>query len=414
MNKIYLFLTLIILSNSIFSQSIAKPIGCFAGTNGTYAINHPEARGVYLMERWSAIELEPGVFDFTALDNKIAEVTSQGVKYSLGIPAGALGSPQWLIDSLGADYFSFMYRGSMQRLPKWWDATVKSRLEILINKLGSRYSNDPLLSHIYVSQMSTNGVEGHLNGVDISAFTAAGYTDSIWIKEAIQTVDLFSLAFPEKPIVFEVHEIANDTLVPSTIINHFYNDSAYCNRIGLAMWWISGKTSYQPDLLTYIQNFKGDKYAQVIGRSDELDRFKDSIYSNVFTQAKTLGIRYIEPWPYEFQHNTNDSLFQDFNIWADANFSPTDTCSYLTTTTNPTLLNNELVIYPNPTNGSLNIKIDFPYKELKITIFNLRGQKILTANNRTELEISHFPKGLYFIKLKIDNEIIDKKIIKVE
>jgi hypothetical protein len=54
------------------------------------------------------------------------------------------------------------------------------------------------------------------------------------------------------------------------------------------------------------------------------------------------------------------------------------------------------------------------YKQLKITIFNLNRQEILTATNRTELDISHFPKGLYFIKLKIDNKIIDKKFIIVE
>ena len=64
--------------------------------------------------------------------------------------------------------------------------------------------------------------------------------------------------------------------------------------------------------------------------------------------------------------------------------------------------------------NQLNIKIDFPYKELKITILNLNGQKILTATNQTELDISQFPKGLYFIKLTIDNEKIDKSLMKTE
>jgi hypothetical protein len=416
MNKLIFFLTLILLSNSTFSQVIVKPMGCFAGTNGTNpaVLSHADVRGVLLSYKWHEIEVTPGNFDFTNLNNDISNITNVGLKYTIAILGGGVGSPDWLIDSLGANYFSFVFQNQNMRLPLWWDTIVQDRLDNLITELGNQYAQDNMLSHVYVTQMTVNGVEGHLNGIDMSLFAASGFTNQNWINSAKSTVNAFANAFPDKPIVFEVHEIDHDTIVPSTIINDLFNDPALCERVGLGMWWISGKTTYQPNLIDFISNFQGDKYAQIIGRSDQTHRFKDSLYSTVFLQAKNLGIRYLEPWPYEFQHHTHDSLIQDFNMWTDANFLPTDTCSYLTTTTNPTLLNNKLIIYPIPTNGSLNIKIDFPYKELKITIFNLNGQKILTATNRTELDISHFPKGLYFIKLKIDNKIIDKKFIKAE
>jgi hypothetical protein len=416
MTKTYFFLLLILLSNSIFSQVIVKPVGCFAGTNGTNSavLSHPETRGVLVTEKWSNIEQILGVYDFTTLDNKINTVKGAGLKYSLAIPAGAFGSPDWLIDSLNVTYHSFQYQNQTWRLPLWWDPVCSQKLTDLITQIGIQYASDTMLSHVYISQMTVNGVEGHLNGVNMSAFTIDGFTDQKWIASAKSTSYEFANAFPDKPIVFEVHEINQDTIIPATIISDLTNDPNLCNRVGLGMWWISGKTTYQPDLIDFINNFQGDKYAQIIGRSDQPERFKDSLYSSVFTQAKDLNIRYIEPWPYEFQHHTHDSLIQDFNMWTDANFLHTDTCSYLTTNSNPTLLNNDLIIYPNPTNGSLNIKIDFPYKQLKITIFNLNRQEILTATNRTELDISHFPKGLYFIKLKIDNKIIDKKFIIVE
>jgi hypothetical protein len=334
MKQFLLISTLLLLSISLHAQDIWKPIGCFAGTNGINpdAMAHPETRGVLLVEKWSNIELSPGNFDFTLLDNKIATATNANLKYSLAIAGGAFGSPSWLIDDLGADHFDFQYQGQNWMLPLWWDTTVEERLDLLITAIGNRYAQDTSLSHVYVSQMTVNGIEGHLNGINMSSFTANGYTGQKWITSSKATATKFAQAFPNSPIVFEIHEIDRDTVIPSTIINELNDAPELCGRFGLAMWWISGKTSYQPDLLECIENFTGDKYAQVIGRSDQLDRFLDNSYATVFTQAKVLGIRYIEPWPYEFQHHTHDSLLHDFNIWADANFSSEGSCLSLPVT----------------------------------------------------------------------------------
>lgn len=416
MNIKYTFLLLFLIPISTFAQVITKPIGSFAGTNGTNpaVLSHIDARGVLLTAKWADIEPSPGVYNFTTLNNKINTVKVAGLKYSLAIPAGAFGSPDWLIDSLNVSFHSFQYQSQTWRLPLWWDTICDQKLTNLITQLGNQYASDTMLSHIYVSQMTVNGVEGHLNGIDMSAFAADGFTNQKWITAAKSTTNNFANAFPYKPIVFEVHEIDYDTIVPATIINDLTNDPNLCDRVGLGMWWISGKTTYQTDLIDFIFNFQGDKYAQVIGRSDQSERFKDSLYSSVFEQAKYLHIRYIEPWPYEFQFHTNDSLIQDFNIWADSNFIPTDTCTLTATTNNISATNNELVIYPNPTTGLLNFKFNPSYQKLEIIICNINGQRVLTATNQTALDISQLPKGLYFITFNIDNRKIDRKIIKIE
>ena len=416
MTKIYFVLILILFSNSIFSQVIVKPVGCFAGTNGTHpdVLSHPEARGVLVVERWSEVEPFPGVYDFSALNSKINTITGAGKKYSLAIATGAFGSPDWLIDSLNVSYHSFQYQNQTWRLPLWWDINCKEKLSDLIVQLGNQYASDTMLSHIYVSQMTVNGVEGHLNGVNMAAFTADGFTDQKWITSAKETSYEFAQAFPDKPIVFEIHEINQDTIIPATIINDLTNDNSLCNRIGLGMWWISGKTSYQTALIDFIKNYQGDKYAQVIGRSDQLHRFQDSLYSTVFTQAKDLNIRYIEPWPYEFQHNTHDSLLHDFNVWADANFSHVDSCSASTSIDKLVDKTVEPVIYPNPSNGFLVVKIDFPYQNIETNLLNLNGQNVLTINKQTELDIRQLPIGPYFVQIKIDNKIFIKKLIKTD
>ena len=315
------------------------------------------------------------------------------------------------MDSLHVSYHSFQYQNQTWRLPLWWDTVGNQKLTDLIIELGNQFATDSMLSHVYVSQMTVNGVEGHLNGVNMAAFAADGFTNQKWITSAKATSHVFANAFSDKPIVFEVHEIDNDTIIPATIINDLTQDSSLCNRVGLGMWWISGKTTYQTDLLDFIHDFQGDKYAQIIGRSDQVERFNDSLYSTVFTQAKYLNIRYIEPWPYEFQYHTNDSLLQDFNLWADANFTANTTCTFTTASTNLMQVKNRLLIYPNPSNDLLHVKIDLPYEELEIILYNLNGQKVLTVHNQSKFDISQLPKGMYFVKINVDKQRIDKKLV---
>ncbi|WP_367388409.1 T9SS type A sorting domain-containing protein [Lewinella sp. LCG006] len=398
---------------SLNAQIIEKPLGCFAGTNGTNSnvISHPDARGVLLTEKWSNIESTPGVIDFTLLDNKINIVKSAGLKYAIAISVGAFGSPAWLTGTLGADHFDFEYQGQNWVLPLWWDAIVEERLDALISALGEQYASDTLLSHVYVSQMTVNGIEGHLNGVDMAAFALSGFSNEQWIACAKATALKFGEAFPSKPIVFEIHEIDRDTIVPATIINDLVNEESLCERIGLGMWWISGKTSYQPDLITYISNFQGDKYAQVIGRSDQVERFQDGLYSTVFTQAKMLGIRYLEPWPYEFQNHTYDSLLQDFNSWTDLNFSPSDTCAVLSGVVFSSQGSQGITIYPNPTSGYLFLKTT-AITETEISVYNATGRMVIPPTIQKELNMTHLPKGVYFVAIKTRDSTIIKKILK--
>lgn len=383
------------------AQIIEKPRGCYAGTNGTgpNVLSHSEARGVLLIEKWSVLEPTPGTFDFSELDASIEMVTDAGLPYALAVSVGAFGYPEWLLSELGAAYHTFSYQGQEWNLPLWWDTTVSSRLQALISALGEHYAADTNLSHIYVSQMTTNGIEGHLNGVNMAAFASAGYTEERWIAAATSTTYQFADAFPDKPIVFEIHEIDQDTIVPAAIINELYADPDLCERVGLALWWLSGKTSYQTDLLTFIEHFPGDKYAQVIGRSDQLHRFQDSTYATVFEQAKQLGVRYMEPWPFEFSNHTHDDLLLDFNQWADLQFSNLDTCGAITNTEENSLADQGMSLFPNPTAGIFHIELATAPTDFTVLVFDSTGRKVLALDNSLTVDLSSYATGVYFIYL---------------
>ena len=86
----------------------------------------------------------------------------------------------------------------------------------------------------------------------------------------------------------------------------------------------------------------------------------------------------------------------------------------LTTTTRVEKVNqNDILIYPNPTTGVLNIRSKENIKQ--IIISNITGKTILTnsnVNQTTPIDLSGIKNGIYIITIKTDSGIINKKLIK--
>lgn len=317
-----------------------KPVGIYssagAGSNPSDAksiYGDVQLKGVLIRASWSALEPSPGKFDFSSLSAQVANVKSKGLGWSLAVLGGGIGSPSWLTagateGGLAAPYVNYSFRGTPgYRLPLFWDDTVQIRLQLLAQALADRYGSEASLKLIYVTQMTSNGIEGHLQGVNMQDLVAAGYTDAKWIDAGERAARSFASAFPRHALAFEVHDVNGGAAVPETIINDLWNDPTLGQRVGAAMWWISGRTDYQAALLAALDRFPGDIYGQVIANSSTTTAFPNGDYAAVFVQAKQLGLRYIEPWDYEFTDTTNsahrkwDAVFADFNAWAAATFS---------------------------------------------------------------------------------------------
>jgi hypothetical protein len=274
---------------------------------------------------WDTIEPSPGVFDFSSIKSQIDNVKENGSSWSLAVLGGGNGSPPWLIDQLGAPFVSYSLRGEPgYRLPLYWDSIVQERIKQLAQRLAQEFGADGTLKLVYVTQMTANGVEGHLQGVDKTTFQNAGYTDDKWVEAGKQAAKSYAEAFTNKAIAFEVHDIFNSATVPSRIINDLWNDSTLGQRVGAGMWWISGKTNYQSDLIEVLKAYPGDIYGQVIARSSDTESFQNNDYTTVFSQAMEIGLRYVEVWEYEVLTGSNsangawDATFATFNAYADA------------------------------------------------------------------------------------------------
>ncbi len=413
----YLFIFLI--NFNLEAQSIYKPKGCSASVGpgvSTVVLQHPQDKYQLITIKWADIEPSPGIFNFTNLQSQINTLTSYNKKYALAIASGGIGSPSWLIDTYNVPYIDYVFQGTIPaRLPLWWDTVVQQRISLMVTALANQFANDTSLALVYVTQMTANGNEGHLNGISMTTMYSNGFTPTNWINAAKQTVYYYTNSFPNKAIAFEVHDVDNSNIIPSTIIkiNDLYNDPTLCQRVGAATWWLSGKTTYQTNLLTTLQNFPGDKYAQLIARSNQPERFQDGLIGTAFIQAKQLGIRYVEPWLYEYQNNTINDILLDFNNWSDLNFTSIDTCENLSTGFNEQIDGGNILLYPNPTSESLIIKIsDSLYVNSQIQIFNTIGNlvKETELSENGQINVSELSNGVYFVRFKDNSKQILKFI----
>ena len=303
---------------------VYKPSGIFSSSPGGDIFSHPRMRGVLIRAAWKDLEPEPGSFNFDRLDAQLAGIKPYKKNWSLAVMAGGIGSPLWLTEKEKIPSVAFKFRGEKDAsIPAFWHEKTQSLLALLADELGRKYSTESGLVLVYIPQMTANGVEGHLNGVDMNAMKEIGYTDEKWINAAIRVSHSFAAAFPEKALAYEVHEIDRSARVPEIIINRLWEDPILKKRVGAAVWWLSGNETYQADLLKVLRDFPGDIYCQMIGRSDQSHRFPSG-YQGAFTQAKSMKARYIEVWEWDFQSGNRgangawDNELKDFNEFTDA------------------------------------------------------------------------------------------------
>jgi len=80
------------------------------------------------------------------------------------------------------------------------------------------------------------------------------------------------------------------------------------------------------------------------------------------------------------------------------------------------LINEEVIISPNPATDKVTIQLTEADAEIKnISLFNLNGQLILeqnTSSNSITLNIENIPTAVYYLKIELKDQVISQKIIK--
>lgn len=188
------------------AESVDKPKGVYASVVTGRAVTNKLMRGGLIRIPWAELEPSPGIFNFTLIEERL-ELLPEGMNWTLAVhggwtskeggqadvlnpkgvvsrpgkPGGALArtalSPPWLVTEFKVKTFSMSFRGKPVQMPLYWDPVVQERLKSMLQALGEKYASDSRLKLVYVPQMSSNGTEGHFNGVSRETLLLAAGID---------------------------------------------------------------------------------------------------------------------------------------------------------------------------------------------------------------------------------------------
>jgi Secretion system C-terminal sorting domain len=77
-------------------------------------------------------------------------------------------------------------------------------------------------------------------------------------------------------------------------------------------------------------------------------------------------------------------------------------------------INPRFNIYPNPNNGQFNIELKNNGGVASIEVYDMMGKQVFAQNDmstKLSIDISNQPKGIYFVKVNIGEEVFNEKII---
>ena len=76
----------------------------------------------------------------------------------------------------------------------------------------------------------------------------------------------------------------------------------------------------------------------------------------------------------------------------------------------------KLLVYPNPTEGSVTIRIDSYTGSFDASVVDMTGKEVLSLSNissSSAIDLSQLTTGFYFLKVKTEDNVIQTKVYKM-
>lgn len=220
--------------------------------------------------------------------------------------------------------------------------------------------------------------------------------------EVIQVKWASSYYFPALNKTYFASDMLSDTTSLQPIINEHYEKTVTYYLTGITS---NGQTCKDSVAINF-SDWLFVTIDKVIGKKPQ-----DSIMLWIAAQSSWGHLSYA--WSPNFM--ISDTTIENPIVWNDTttfyHLTITDSlnCSveddifevYTTTTSSQDIRNEDLNIYPNPTNDILTFESKYPI--LEIEIFLLNGQKVMTSKHNI-VDISDLIQGIYTAKILFDNQ----------
>ena len=423
--------------NSFTGQSGVYYLGTANIPISTTNYSNPNISGVVVRFNWNDVETSPGVFNWTYVDGEIAKATTYGKKASLQ----PLGEPTWMA-SLGIQQYYYVDNntfhstyGQVISSPIVWDPIYVTRFQNLLQAMATKYANNTTVSYINtIGGSFSRGLPATVVTDTTTLATAPFYTAFPYNADTLATlinaqIDYYMSLFPNTPlwcsvdyVSFETQASGHDRNYLATLYTN-YGITNYPSRFGLwrediagcnpqstiptgNQWYIMQQNSCRTgaQMLWNVQD--GPTRMNQCGLTPNT---KQVVLDAAVQKGLSLGMRYLEIYGIDIQDTSLSTNIQQANSLL---IAQGNSCNALGIENSE--VENGIEIYPNPTNSILKIDIKNSTDKSEIEIFNSLGQSVFknTLLNQTEINISTFEKGIYFLKIKNKQNILTKKIVK--
>ncbi|MBK8444802.1 MAG: T9SS type A sorting domain-containing protein [Sphingobacteriales bacterium] len=191
-----------------------------------------------------------------------------------------------------------------------------------------------------------------------------------------------------------------DTLLRDTAyINQMTHTSQNLNKSYGYLWWLNGKSSYM--LPT----------SQIVFQGSYAPAAPDDMFAGLGKNGQILSIS-----------RSLGLVVVRMGNKAESSEVPTQLCNSIWQKLNAVMCNSTdieeinpqsttIAVFPNPAETALNIVLPSD-ENTQIEIANSRGQTVIKAQNKSSVDISNLPDGLYFIKIRQGQHHFAQKFIK--
>jgi len=161
-------------------------------------------RGGHLIFPWKAIEVGPGVYDWTWPDKWIGDVAGKGKAIGLAFNSydGTCCGGSYVPNHIKQTYPTSVITCNGVEIPRYWDAGYQRAFAEFTRVMAQRYGDDPRIAYVQIGV----GIYGETNPAEEefrSCLEAGGLTSSGWVNVVNWATDTFLAAFPRKQLLLQ-------------------------------------------------------------------------------------------------------------------------------------------------------------------------------------------------------------------
>jgi hypothetical protein len=181
------------------------------------ANQHPDLyAAVLILAQWKQLEPQRGHFDYTIIDDALANLRKYNDAHP-GTPMvgklrvfAAAGTPEW-VKTLDGEPFSMTDKRGTTTMGHFWAKGYGDAWRELQAALAARYDNDPRIAEVAVSSCSSTTAEPFiiaLNAENLPALHAAGYSDAAMKACLAGAIDDYAV-WKQTPVDYTFNEFRN-------------------------------------------------------------------------------------------------------------------------------------------------------------------------------------------------------------